>query len=134
MEKFTEMPVMGHQPNIVVQGSQIGEDLKIITVIPPKSPLSLEEIKVLIRFWNVPILPDHFIGRVELLHALQSITKLAITTCHVLGGIGKTCLAAKYVHDHQNDYDFVLWMPVEKTEVLYQAYYNFARALQLTVE
>ncbi|MCB0852136.1 MAG: AAA family ATPase, partial [Bacteroidetes bacterium] len=63
---------------------------------------------------KIPPPPDQFIGREEELQKVKELLnendKLVLV--NGLGGVGKTTLARKYVHLHQDEYDHILWVTV----------------------
>ncbi len=70
-----------------------------------------------VRF-NLPLLATSFTGREDALAALdwllegddRAVVTQAITG---LGGVGKSQLAARYVHEHLDAYDIVAWIRIE---------------------
>jgi tetratricopeptide (TPR) repeat protein len=70
-----------------------------------------------VRF-GIPAVTAHYQGRSvegQLLEQALGETGRAVITQSIsgLGGIGKTQLAARYVHDHADEYDVVAWVGAE---------------------
>jgi hypothetical protein len=66
--------------------------------------------------WNVPSPNEYFVGRTLELQRLKEIIKkhnTAIITGP--GGIGKTQLAKKYVHDNASNYEIIWWFDMSKS-------------------
>jgi tetratricopeptide (TPR) repeat protein len=70
---------------------------------------------------NVPPRNPNFTGREDLIAALSqrliagSTTAVLPAALHGMGGIGKTQIAAEYIHRHLEDYDLVWW--IQATQV-----------------
>ena len=76
-----------------------------------------EQLRERIRF-NVPPLSEYFAGREAELAALDSslqVSDRAVLAQAIsgLGGVGKSQLAARYVHQHAHEYDIVAWIAAE---------------------
>ncbi len=106
-------------------------------------PGNLPTLSLLNKNWHVP--PDnkqYFIGRAESLEKLQQHFKFVqagtkqcfISTISGLGGIGKTQLAIKFIHDPHHDYSLRLWFRAEQEITLLQDYIDFAQLFQLLAE
>jgi hypothetical protein len=70
-----------------------------------------------VRF-NLPLATAHFTGRSTELDAIDTalgIAGRAVVTQTItgLGGVGKSLLAARYVHEHADEYDIVAWIRAE---------------------
>lgn len=89
-------------------------------------------------FRGVPPLNPDFIGRDDLLktlqHELGPSEQSVPVAIHGLPGIGKSSLAAKYVHQSATGYAGVWWMPAESRAILMASLYNFAVHLDRTLE
>ncbi|KAL8909884.1 MAG: hypothetical protein Q9171_004797 [Xanthocarpia ochracea] len=55
-------------------------------------------------------------------------------TIHGLGGTGKTQLALKYVKDHQDDYNPILWIDAQDEDSVRSSFERCASELQLSVD
>ncbi|KAI4087290.1 MAG: hypothetical protein L6R37_008337 [Teloschistes peruensis] len=55
-------------------------------------------------------------------------------TIHGLGGTGKTQLALKYVKDHQDDYNPILWIDAKDEDSVRSSFERCASELQLSVD
>jgi tetratricopeptide (TPR) repeat protein len=51
-----------------------------------------------------------------------------------LGGTGKTRLVLRYIHEHQDEYDTVLWLDVQSVETVRSGFERCCHALGLPVE
>ncbi len=107
------------------------------------APGSLPRLSLLNKNWHVP--PDnkqYFVGRAESLEKLQQHFKSVqagtkqcfISTISGLGGIGKTQLAIKFIHDPRHDYSLRLWFRAEQEITLLQDYIDFGQLFQLLAE
>jgi Domain of unknown function (DUF4062) len=73
---------------------------------------------------NVPIdVPRHFVGRERDLASINAALirykgRVAITTLHGLGGVGKTTLAAAYAEQHAGEYRATWWIRAEREPAL----------------
>lgn len=70
-----------------------------------------------VRF-GLPLAAAHFAGRDAELDAIDQalgVAERAVVTQAItgLGGVGKSQLAARYVHEHADDYDVVAWIRAE---------------------
>jgi hypothetical protein len=70
-----------------------------------------------VRF-GLPLGAAHFAGRNVELDAIDAALRVAaraVVTQAItgLGGVGKSQLAARYVHEHADDYDIVAWIRAE---------------------
>ena len=77
-----------------------------------------------------------FSGREAILQELRA--HLAISksgqksyALHGLGGVGKTQIALKYIHDHMEEFPAVFWMNADSYAKLSQSYINAAKQLQI---
>jgi Tfp pilus assembly protein PilF/transcriptional regulator with XRE-family HTH domain len=63
---------------------------------------------------------EHFVGREAELAGVRDRLRLAgRLTIHGLGGVGKTQLAARYLHDHRDDYpDGLFWLRADQESTL----------------
>ena len=103
-----ERLVRAHLEDVILRRAQEREPL------PSSSPVANGR-----RMWfNVPPLTSSFSGRERELLALEealtvadrALISQAITG---LGGVGKTQLAARYVHSHGSEYDVIAWIAAE---------------------
>jgi tetratricopeptide (TPR) repeat protein len=86
--------------------------------------------------WNVPPKNNNFIGRSKLLkqledHFSQKSTPAILTTCHGLGGIGKTQVALEFVWQHYKKYNGVVWFNAESRDRLLNDYVKLGRKLNI---
>jgi len=70
-----------------------------------------------VRF-NLPLAAAHFTGRSAELDAIDAalgVADRAVVTQAItgLGGVGKSLLSARYVHEHADEYDIVAWIRAE---------------------
>jgi tetratricopeptide (TPR) repeat protein len=117
----------------------------LANVAPKDSPMrqageagrgGLAAARVRPRIVNAPPRSRNFIGREVLLQQIegaladpeQNVEAVALTG---LGGVGKTSLAAEYVHRHLNDYDVVWWIRADDEAALRADYGRLAEALRL---
>ncbi|WP_250285258.1 MULTISPECIES: FxSxx-COOH system tetratricopeptide repeat protein [unclassified Frankia] len=81
-------------------------------VFPPELP----------AVWNVPPRLAHFVGRGDLLAAVdrQLAGSGAVAVCALrgLGGVGKTALAVEYAHRHAGGFDVVWWVPAQDPDLI----------------
>ncbi|KAL9026743.1 MAG: hypothetical protein Q9196_004638 [Gyalolechia fulgens] len=71
----------------------------------------------------------------EKLHVLHQKASVPYAlTIHGLGGTGKTQLALKYVEDHQNDYNPILWIDAKDEDSVRSSFERCASELQLSVD
>lgn len=84
---------------------------------------------------DVPYRNPYFTGRTaELteLHARLDPSQAGIVPLYGLGGIGKSEIAAEYVHRHGADYSLCWWISSEKPELIQNAFLRLGRALGLS--
>jgi hypothetical protein len=68
---------------------------------------------------NVPLRNTSFVGRQELLRAVeeqltgQDTAAVLPHALHGLGGVGKSQLALEYIYTHQHEYKVICWIPAE---------------------
>lgn len=60
-----------------------------------------------------------------------SPTGLRSFLLHGLGGSGKTQLAAKFAHDHRNDYEIIIWAIADSEQKLADGFIEAAKALNI---
>ncbi len=99
--------------------------------LPPPRPAAATKI-----LHGVPVRNPGFVGRAKMLDAVHSaltsskraaaITQAAI---YGLGGIGKTSLAAEYVHQHADQYAGVWWVSAESRTLLIESLAELGAAL-----
>ncbi|KAI1119701.1 hypothetical protein F5Y10DRAFT_291536 [Nemania abortiva] len=82
--------------------------------------------------------PD-FHGRKEILNQLEAhlvISKNVRSSIAIsgLGGVGKTQIALKYIYDHFDQFQAILWMQSDTHQKLAQSYINAAKSLELEHE
>lgn len=76
---------------------------------------------------NVPLRNTAFVGRQELLRAVEELLGSQDTTAvlphalHGLGGVGKSQLALEYIYTHQHDYRVICWIPAERESLILAA-------------
>ena len=86
------------------------------------------------RIWgNIPARNPGFVGRDRLLRAvrqaLMSVDGATPCALYGIGGVGKTQLAAEYVHQHAADYDIAWWIAAEQSELIGDQFAALADAL-----
>jgi tetratricopeptide (TPR) repeat protein len=96
--------------------------MRILAAAEGRTPATPRRPRI---FENVPLRDFNFTGREELLsrlHALlqdrNQLSALGPVAVHGLGGLGKTSLAAQYVHRYAENYAGVWWVPAEQRTVL----------------
>ncbi|EIV94490.1 toll/interleukin-1 receptor domain-containing protein [Frankia sp. QA3] len=91
-------------------------------VFPPELP----------AVWNVPQTPARFVGRAEELGRLDAAMAASpLVALTGIAGIGKSSLAAAYVHRHRADLDAVWWVPGGRPELVGERVRALAPALGL---
>lgn len=103
------------------------------------------------KMWEVPHRNPTFIGREPLLQQLnacyshdklsateqgppfkiQRCSRVVISGCQGMGGVGKTQLAIEYVHSHKNVFSFIFWFPAEEPSKIDIAYQKLAHDLKI---
>ncbi|WP_328464772.1 FxSxx-COOH system tetratricopeptide repeat protein [Actinoplanes sp. NBC_00393] len=90
------------------------------------------------RVWRVPARNATFVGRDPTLEELRE--RLASSTAFSgpavlqgIGGVGKTQIAAEYLHRFAADYDIVWWISAEQPALVLTAMADLARELDLPV-
>ena len=109
----------------------ITEELPLLAARIPHSALP--------AIWNVPYPRNpFFLGRdkelKQLHHSLHTNQALEYSQPQAisgLGGIGKTQLALEYAYQHSREYQAVLWVNAESTEILISSYIALATLLHL---
>lgn len=93
----------------------------------------IEELKknnqeeVTYRNYNIPVASKLFYGREEQLYKLLDIFKNTnLVIINGLGGIGKTQIAKRFISEHKQEYNIVVWISAENTEELNNAYRQVA--------
>jgi Tfp pilus assembly protein PilF len=87
------------------------------------------------RIWNVPHNRNpHFTGRDRVLELLARALdgndpETRKQVLHGVGGVGKTHVAVELAYRHQEEYDFVWWLPAEEESALVVAYGRMLRTL-----
>lgn len=87
---------------------------------------------------NVPLRNTSFVGRTELLRAVehqlgaQDTAAVLPHALHGMGGVGKSQLALEYVYRHQQDYKVICWVPAEREPLILAALAGLAARLRLT--
>ncbi|MFB7325630.1 FxSxx-COOH system tetratricopeptide repeat protein [Streptomyces sp. NPDC056190] len=87
---------------------------------------------------NVPLRNTSFVGRTELLRAVedqlgaQDTAAVLPHALHGMGGVGKSQLALEYVYRHQQHYKVVCWIPAEREPLILAALSGLAARLRLT--
>ena len=76
-----------------------------------------------------------FVGRTDLLERLKGLfseetSRVSITACHGLGGVGKSWIAAYYLHE-ETRYTHRLWFNAESLEILETQYINLLIQLRI---
>ncbi|MEU1432616.1 FxSxx-COOH system tetratricopeptide repeat protein [Streptomyces sp. NPDC005786] len=97
----------------------------------PRFPADTPEV-----WGGVPRRNTRFTGREELLPAVYETLHHAgagagVVTLHGLSGVGKTQLAAEYVHRFGSEYDVVWWVPADRRALYRQKLAELAPALGL---
>ena len=71
------------------------------------------------RLWRVPPHKRNFVGRGALLDQIHTLLASGDpVVLHALGGMGKTRLAAEYVHVYASEYQHVFWLRSEDPDTL----------------
>ena len=86
-----------------------------------------DQEQITYKNYNIPVASKLFCGREEHLYKLLSIlenTNLVII--NGLGGSGKTQIAKKYINEHKNEYNIVVWISAENIEELSNSYRQVA--------
>ncbi len=87
---------------------------------------------------NVPLRNTSFVGRTELLQAVerrldtQDTAAVLPHALHGLGGVGKSQLALEYVYRHQREYNVICWIPAERESLILTALAGLAVRLRVT--
>ena len=71
--------------------------------------------------WNVPRPASRFVGREQELARLataMAADERALVAVTGMAGVGKTSLAATYVHRHRSDLEAVWWVPAARPELI----------------
>jgi tetratricopeptide (TPR) repeat protein len=105
----------GHQ-NVQIQ-NVVDSTIQITFTGQPMPERAVTATVVNVRF-GVPPVAAAFAGRSEELETLERALRVdgrALITQAItgLGGVGKTQLAARYVHTHAEEYDIVAWIHAE---------------------
>ncbi|MBL7493579.1 FxSxx-COOH system tetratricopeptide repeat protein [Frankia sp. AgW1.1] len=85
---------------------------------------------------NVPARNPHFTGREDLLQTLRSnleegSTALLPEALHGLGGVGKSALAAEYIHRFGHEYELVWWIAAERVAQIEASLVELGRQLDI---
>jgi DNA-binding SARP family transcriptional activator/tetratricopeptide (TPR) repeat protein len=88
-----------------------------VAATPAGQPIAAAGHKRRMRF-RLPLAAAHFTGRDRELDAIDEalgVADRAVVTQAItgLGGVGKSQLAVRYVHQHADDYDVVAWIRAE---------------------
>ncbi|ANS68576.1 NB-ARC domain-containing protein [Streptomyces lincolnensis] len=84
---------------------------------------------------NVPLRNTSFVGRQELLRAVeeqlgaQDTAAVLPHALHGLGGVGKSQLALEYIYTHQRDYKVICWIPAERESLILSSLASLAAQL-----
>ena len=83
--------------------------------------------QVTYRNYNIPVASKLFYGRdVHLRNLLSFLEITNLVIINGLGGIGKTQIAKKYISEHKQEYNIVVWISAENTEELNSSYRQVA--------
>jgi hypothetical protein len=84
------------------------------TVLPAEAFRPVSEVAAPPGLMNLPVRPDLFVGRDEVLAdlraALAAGSGMVVATVAGLGGVGKSTLAARYAATCSGDHDVVWWI------------------------
>jgi hypothetical protein len=90
------------------------------------------------RVWRAPPRDRTFVGRdamlVRLRESLWSEGRVVVQALQGMGGVGKTSLAAEYVHRFAADFDVVWWLDATQPGLIGEQLYALAVALSLVSE
>ncbi len=105
------------------------------TVLPPFRPAS--EVAASPGLVNLPVRPDLFVGRDQVLAdlraALTAGSGLVVVTVAGLGGVGKSTLAAQYAATCSGDHALVWWITADTPATIEAGLAALAVALQPTL-
>ncbi|WEH16932.1 tetratricopeptide repeat protein [Streptomyces sp. VNUA24] len=125
-----EIAVTGDHNTSVVQHVYNSTLLSADALVAPQA------VPTPVRLSNLPHVPRHFVGRLEILHlineALHKETIPVIVVCG-LGGIGKSTLAAYWAARHGRDCNLVWWITADTESALQNGLANLATSLQPTL-
>ena len=79
---------------------------------------TIEELGAPPVHFNIPLGNPHFVGRGPELAELKALFEAdsaspIVTSIHGMGGVGKSQLAARYVHEALDDYRLIAWIRVD---------------------
>jgi hypothetical protein len=84
---------------------------------------------------DIPLRRPDFVGRGDLLRDLDHLLPDGgVVTLTGMGGVGKSQVAAEYVHRHLDDYDLVWWVSAHHATSIRAEMVNLARAMDLRCE
>ncbi|KAI5457324.1 hypothetical protein BGZ63DRAFT_457350 [Mariannaea sp. PMI_226] len=123
--------------NLIVQNKRHVEIKEILDQLKLQSQV---ESKAAIPCHMIPYSANPlFHGRQEILdkmkaHLVVSRKQRSSFAISGLGGVGKTQIALKYIHDHLDEYPVVLWMQSDTQQKLAESYTVAAKRLHLEPE
>lgn len=88
-------------------------------------------------YQNLPFKRNpYFIGRESILESIRDNfqSEECINLCQTisgLGGIGKTQCALEYAYRHQNEYNYILWVNAESSQLIYSSFYEIVKDIIL---
>jgi hypothetical protein len=86
-----------------------------------------EDVGIAARLWHVPERDSHFVGRDQLLMEMDTAFRATGSACLVgESGIGKSAVAAEYVHQRRNEFSSVLWIAAESANQMRADYMQMA--------
>jgi tetratricopeptide (TPR) repeat protein len=138
-------PIVAHKTSVVPSATDQAELRRGDTAASPiSSPLSRAPVAeqrrgagVPLIWGNVPPRNPNFTGREDLIDQLSrrltagSTTAVLPAALHGMGGIGKTQIAAEYIHRHLEEYDLVWWIQATQVVQIRAGLTELARQLGL---
>ncbi|HEY7222942.1 MAG TPA: FxSxx-COOH system tetratricopeptide repeat protein [Micromonosporaceae bacterium] len=95
---------------------------RLRTIVAAPAPRPRQSGPPVLAGRGLPMRNPHFVGRAEALLVLETQLywdpAVPIRALHGTGGVGKTQLAAEYVHRHIRDYDLTGWIDAEHADLI----------------